>query len=357
MSRAKKPKEVFGEEKLELTEEEKRFATPKGVAQYRAERLACDTILDLCCGAGFQSFAFAQTCKKVIGIEKRPELVAQARKYAKKLGIKNVEFVCGDVLSSAVLKNLPKADVVFCDPERPAAEVERKSASIEPNIQKVLEIYQKITPNVALELPPHFSDEKLPAEYEYLALHGVLNRLTLYFGTLQKAEKSLMLLPENKRIEKKNEIVKIKKTAETETTEEYNFILEPNPAVNLADLLYEALCFEQNEEQINILLQKKEIVAITQGKKTFLLSTKEFQNPFFAMFRIVERVPLLHAGIDKESTSKALQLHDAGKVVLRYPLEPQEYWKERTYFEKELKGTKTVHVFCFGEVIVVEKQS
>ena len=355
MSRAKKPKEVFGEEKLELSEEEKRFATPKIVALYRAERLACDTILDLCCGAGFQSFAFAQTCKKVIGVEKRPELVAKARKYAKKLGIKNVEFICGDVLSPAVLKNLSKADIVFCDPERPAAEAERKSASIEPNIQKLLEIYQKITANIVLELPPHFSDEKFPAEYEYLAVHGVLNRLTLYFGELQKAEKALVLLPENKRIEKRSQEIKIQMLKESELTEGYLYILEPNPAVNLADLSYEAFLYEQNEEQINALIQKKEIVGIPQGKKVFFLTEKEMKNPFFTTFKVIERVPLVKGNVDKQKVVNTLQMHNAEKVVLRYPLDPQEYWKERTSFEKGLKGTKTFQLFNFDAMLVCEK--
>jgi hypothetical protein len=62
MSRAKQQKKVFGEEQIELSPEDKRFATPKNPALYRAERLACNTIIDLCSGLGFQSFAFAQTC-------------------------------------------------------------------------------------------------------------------------------------------------------------------------------------------------------------------------------------------------------------------------------------------------------
>ncbi len=47
MSRAKKEKELFGQDKLVLTPEDKRFATPAVVALYRAERLKCNIIVDL----------------------------------------------------------------------------------------------------------------------------------------------------------------------------------------------------------------------------------------------------------------------------------------------------------------------
>ncbi|MEK6922092.1 MAG: methyltransferase, partial [Nanoarchaeota archaeon] len=85
MSRVKKEKQLIGEDVLQISPEQKRFASPAVVALYRAERLACDTIVDLCSGFGFQSFAFAKTCKQVIAVEKNPDAVAAARKYAEKL--------------------------------------------------------------------------------------------------------------------------------------------------------------------------------------------------------------------------------------------------------------------------------
>ncbi|MFA6889206.1 MAG: class I SAM-dependent methyltransferase, partial [Candidatus Woesearchaeota archaeon] len=238
MSRAKQPKKVFGEERIQISPEDKRFATPINAALHRAERLACNTIIDLCSGLGFQSFAFAQTCKQVIAVEKDPNYVAKAKQFAEQLGIKNITFHCGDALSLEITAKMPKADIVFCDPERYAQEEHRTLATIQPNVQHLIDRYSQTTKNIAIEFPPYISGLEFDAEYEYMSDNGTLNRLTLYFGSLKTAEKSVILLPEKIRICSKNENEAIEVV---ETTEKYTHILEPNPAVTLSGLYREAL--------------------------------------------------------------------------------------------------------------------
>lgn len=355
MSRAKQAKKLIGEELLEISPEEKRFATPEAVARYRAERLACKTIVDLCAGAGFQSFGFSKTCTSVLAVEKEKKLVALGKKYAQKLGLSNITFLCGDVLSSDILKEIKKykPDAVFCDPERYAAETHRSLATMQPDIQKLLAEYTKITQNLAIEFPPHITGMDFDAEYEYLSLDGALNRLTLYFGALKKAAKSVVLLPENVRIEAAvAEPFFALPFPTTETTEGYFFLLEPNPALALSGLSKEAFAFSLGAEAAEQLILAKEIVQITEGKKTFFLSTKKIENPFFTSYHILERLP----SEDKKKILVQLQKLGAGKVVLRYSLDPKEYWKERTFFEKELqKGEKTIHLFVFDTALVCEK--
>ena len=56
------------------------------------------TILDLGCGAGFDTLLAAQRVGpngKVIGIEMTPEMIVKARNNAETLGLANVEFVLG----------------------------------------------------------------------------------------------------------------------------------------------------------------------------------------------------------------------------------------------------------------------
>lgn len=340
MSRAKQLKQVFGEESIEISPEDKRFATPKNATLYRAERLACNTIIDLCSGLGFQSFAFSQTCKNVAAVEKNPELVAKAKKYAHLLGIKNITFYCGDALSIEISAKMPKADIVFCDPERYAQEEHRTLATMKPNIHQLIERYSQTTKNIAIEFPPHISGLNFDAEYEYMSDKGVLNRLTLYFGDLKTADKSVILLPEKMRIYAKYEKQEI---GTVNSTEEFYYILEPNPAVALSGLFREAI--EYTHESLY------DIACIQHQKKIFLLSKKKIFSPFFTCYSILHR-----SAPEKEEVVKKLQAGGAGKVIIRYSLEPEQYWKERTFYEKQLKGKKAVHLFMFDKAVLCEKE-
>ncbi|MDO9510488.1 MAG: arsenite methyltransferase [Bacteroidales bacterium] len=70
---------------------------------------AGDTVLDLGSGAGNDCFvARAETGEKgrVIGLDFSDEMLVKARKNVKKLGLKNVEFVAGDI------DNMPLPDAI-----------------------------------------------------------------------------------------------------------------------------------------------------------------------------------------------------------------------------------------------------
>lgn len=68
---------------------------------------AGDIVLDLGCGAGFDCFIAAKKvgeAGKVIGVDMTKEMIVKAQEIAHKRGIKNVEFVVGEI------ENLPVAD-------------------------------------------------------------------------------------------------------------------------------------------------------------------------------------------------------------------------------------------------------
>jgi len=59
-----------------------------------------ETVLDLGCGAGFDTFLSSMKVGKngfVIGIDMTPEMVGKAKENAEKLGIENVEFRLGEI--------------------------------------------------------------------------------------------------------------------------------------------------------------------------------------------------------------------------------------------------------------------
>ncbi len=79
-----------------------------------------DTVLDLYCGVGTITLAMAGAAGKVIGVEVIPQAVEDARDNAKRNGIENAEFFCGDAGQAALEleKQGIRADVVIVDPPR-----------------------------------------------------------------------------------------------------------------------------------------------------------------------------------------------------------------------------------------------
>lgn len=79
-----------------------------------------ETVLDLYCGTGTITLCLARRAKRVIGAEIVPPAIADARENARRNGIENVEFFCGD--AAAVAAKLEedglRPDVITVDPPR-----------------------------------------------------------------------------------------------------------------------------------------------------------------------------------------------------------------------------------------------
>ena len=86
----------------------------------QAEITKDDTVLDLYCGVGTITLCMAKAAGKVMGVEVVEAAVADARENARRNGIENAEFFCGDAGAAALEleKRGVKADVVIVDPPR-----------------------------------------------------------------------------------------------------------------------------------------------------------------------------------------------------------------------------------------------
>ena len=79
-----------------------------------------DTVLDLYCGVGTITLAMAGAAGRVIGVEVVPQAVEDAKENAKRNGIENAEFFCGDAGTAALALEAKgvRPDVVVVDPPR-----------------------------------------------------------------------------------------------------------------------------------------------------------------------------------------------------------------------------------------------
>ena len=95
-----------------------------------------ETVLDLYCGAGTITQVMARHARRVIGAEIVPEAIEDARENARRNGVENVEFLCGDAAAAAaeLAGRGLRPDVICVDPPRKglAPEVIRAAARMAP---------------------------------------------------------------------------------------------------------------------------------------------------------------------------------------------------------------------------------
>ena len=79
-----------------------------------------ETVLELYCGAGTITLAMAGRAKQVLGAEIVPEAIENARENAKRNGVENVTFFCGDAgdVAEKLAAERLRPDVVVVDPPR-----------------------------------------------------------------------------------------------------------------------------------------------------------------------------------------------------------------------------------------------
>ena len=99
-----------------------------------------ERVLDLYCGVGTITLAMASAAGKVIGVEVIPQAVEDARDNAKRNGIENAEFFCGDAGEAALSleKQGVKADVVVVDPPRKGCEEAVLTAAAQTNPKRIV---------------------------------------------------------------------------------------------------------------------------------------------------------------------------------------------------------------------------
>lgn len=118
--------------------------------------------MDLYCGIGTIGIFASQYFNKIYGIESVAEAIEDAKENAKINGIKNIEFIQGDVektLPELLKEEKTNPDVVFLDPPRKGLDKNTIDRLLEIKLNKI--IYISCNPaTLARDL------EKLEKEYE-----------------------------------------------------------------------------------------------------------------------------------------------------------------------------------------------
>lgn len=326
-----KGKEKFKDsDKMFFSLEDLRFSTPEIVADYRAKRLKCPVIVDLCSGIGSQAIAFSRICDKVYSIEIDKRKVEYAKRNAAVFDVDNVEFICGDVLDDGIVDKIEKIkpNIIFCDPERMASESERRIENL-TIVKNIIERYSKICPQICIEVPPQISPDKinLDCEKEYVSIDGELNRLDLYFGRLMKNEVSVVSLPSCEKLASSADKLKF-----VEKENAFKFIYDVDRAVLKAGLI----------DELGFVLGSGFFIFKRLKKNLFLTSNKKIDNKFLQCFEVVASVKN-----DNKIIVDYLNRLNSREVVLRGEIPESSYWGLRKSFENKLNGTERFYLFLF----------
>ncbi|MDG6224677.1 MAG: hypothetical protein QCI82_04100 [Candidatus Thermoplasmatota archaeon] len=322
--------------RLFFTAEGLRWGTPEVAAEHCASRLSGPSAADVTCGQGGQVLSLARHCDRVLAVEIDPLNAFIASLNIEELSLDNVSLVRGDCMDPGIAGKVEPGSYVFSDPARPQGALERSLDDIVPDPRRILSVYSDISPGFCFEVPPYMSLDQVefPCEAEYLSLDRRLNRLNLYTGDLMKGAVSAVVLPGGYSITGVSRQLPLME--EKIVSGEYAY--EADPALVRSGLLRDAL--EETGMDIKALC--------LDGRRCLLFSREPIEAGFLGMAYKVVSI------CSEDALSRELKDAGAGKVTLRYNVDPSEYWERRLELESGLNGDKKVHLFKGEQCLILE---
>ena len=151
-----------------------------------AKRLSGGTLLDLTCGLGMDSIAFAKRFERVVALERDEILAEVVRENLRRMGVANVEVVTTSAEEYIATCN-ERFDWVYADPDRRTAEGKRvvRLEDCSPNMVALYAQLKRITERVAIKNSPLFDvDEAFrlfgACGVEVISLGGECKEVNIY---------------------------------------------------------------------------------------------------------------------------------------------------------------------------------
>ena len=211
-----------------------------------AKRIGGESLLDLTCGLGIDSIAFAQRFKRVVAIERDEVLAEVVRENLKRLNITNIEVVTSSAEDYIASCN-EHFDWVYADPDRRTAEGRRvvRLEDCSPNMLELWPAIERISKRVAIKNSPLFDvDEAFrlfgDCSVEVISLGGECKEVMIY---VDGAEPRLAAeaVGAGRYEVSRDEALKATLSSHDFAKEEYRYLIVPDVALQKARLVAAAL--------------------------------------------------------------------------------------------------------------------
>ncbi|MDX1994322.1 MAG: methyltransferase domain-containing protein [bacterium] len=231
-----KARDKFGHlaQKMFFTEDALQQASDPRIRRYRANSVPPRFVVDVCCGIGADSLAFATAGSGVYGIDLDPVRVAMARLNAAVLGLPNTHFEVGDATE---IRTADGAVTLFFDPAR-REEDGRRIYDVEAYNPPLSLVRQWSAHAIAVKLSPGVDLRQLedyPALIEFISVEGDLKEAVMWLGAGWRTMKATLLTSDG--------VLHWQRTSEPEArplSEPRGWLIEPDPALIRAGLVQDA---------------------------------------------------------------------------------------------------------------------
>ncbi|MCL4447274.1 MAG: hypothetical protein M0Z77_04270 [Thermoplasmatales archaeon] len=310
-------------------EEGFRMSTPLVIAKYKAERLKSKTMADLGAGIGVQVLNFALVSERVIAVENDVNRLEYLRRNAQAIGVTNIETIYGNVLNEDIIERVREVETIHSDPSRKRANERWSFQDLSPNPLDVIKSYD--CDRLSFDLPAFFPEEQIPEgwEIEYISLSGELKRIGAYIGGVKRFGKSAIALPSEERVVENQDTDRVTGQAEKPLT----WIYDLDGSLYYSNLIPE---FLSRFSGLRLLHEDRQKTLVTSDK--FLESA--FLTKSYSVIDSVRNINDVRGRLDRLN---------AGKVILRYSMDPSKYYDERRNLERGLYGNETIYVFKFAD--------
>lgn len=211
-----------------------------------AKRIGGGSLLDLTCGLGIDSIAFAQRFKRVVAIERDEVLAEVVRENLRRLNITNIEVVTSSAEDYIASCN-EHFDWVYADPDRRTAEGRRvvRLEDCSPNMLELWPAIERISKRMAIKNSPLFDvDEAFKlfgdCSVEVISLGGECKEVMIY---VDGAEPRLVAeaVGVGRYEVSRDEALKATLSSHNFAAEEYRYLIVPDVALQKARLVAAAL--------------------------------------------------------------------------------------------------------------------
>lgn len=211
-----------------------------------AKRIGGESLLDLTCGLGIDSIAFAQRFKRVVAIERDEVLAEVVRENLRRLNITNIEVVTSSAEDYIASCN-EHFDWVYADPDRRTAEGRRvvRLEDCSPNMLELWPTIERISKRVAIKNSPLFDvDEAFrlfgDCSVEVISLGGECKEVMIYVdGSTPRLVAEAV--GAGRYEVSRDEALKATLSSHDFAAEEYCYLIVPDVALQKARLTASAL--------------------------------------------------------------------------------------------------------------------